>query len=251
MNSTVSDQALASILQTRRITSYVEAVNITLLLYDYILTLQLEVQYVWGSRWSLITALYYYTKYSIFLDGLGVVFQTFVNPSIVTVHCRAITIAGGAIFVSGTCAAEAILVMKAWAVWGKGRRLGAALLFIFLGAVSGLSLCIGQFFKSLEFADTAYALSAHLTGCSVTHAKSGFLVAFWIITMALDAIVTLLLLIQGYHAFKIGGNQGLLRLLYRDGLIYFIYMAGMSTINVILIYNLPPGFLLLTGLYVI
>ncbi|PFH45687.1 hypothetical protein AMATHDRAFT_71220 [Amanita thiersii Skay4041] len=248
MNATAQQQALISILETRRITSYVEAASVTLVVYDYLITLDAEIKYVWGSRWSLITLLYYLTKYLLFVDGLGIVFQTFVSSSIVFGHCRAITFVGGAIFVTGTCTAETILAMKAWAVWGKDKRLGITLLIIFTAIIAGVCVCISLFFKSLEFADTASASapSIDLTGCSVIRANPNFLVADWILIMTMDAIVTLLLMIRGIHAYKMGGNSGLLRVLYRDGMIYFIYMAGMSIVNLILIFNLPPGFLLLT-----
>ncbi|PFH45688.1 hypothetical protein AMATHDRAFT_51529 [Amanita thiersii Skay4041] len=197
MNTTAQQEALVSILETRKITSRQPSIW---KLYDYLITLESEIRYVWRSQWSLVTVMYYLAKYLLFLDALGVVFQTFVSPSIVTVHCRAITIVGGVILFTGAHTAEGASRInellfgsdpcnEGMGSVGKGYAAWDTLVHSIYGSDDQHRHLHRDVFQvsGIEVTDTASALHAQLTGCSVIHAKSGFLVAAWILAIVLDA----------------------------------------------------------------
>jgi len=57
--------------------------------------------------------------------------------------------------------------------------------------------------------------------------------------MAYDACLLILMAIRGVAAFRSGGDSYLMRVVYSDGIIYYIYVFALSLLNVLVIVKLP------------
>ncbi|THH13786.1 hypothetical protein EW146_g6478 [Bondarzewia mesenterica] len=57
------------------IETYVNACAITVLVYDYLLTFRYEVKYMWNSKWSIIKALFFMTRYPVFVDTICAIYR--------------------------------------------------------------------------------------------------------------------------------------------------------------------------------
>jgi len=70
MNSTTSMsteiEALVTAVGDYKIFSYVEVANLTVFIWDILLTLPREIEFVWRARWSLGKVLYIINRYGTF-----------------------------------------------------------------------------------------------------------------------------------------------------------------------------------------
>ncbi|PFH46374.1 hypothetical protein AMATHDRAFT_51084 [Amanita thiersii Skay4041] len=166
--------------------------SITLLIYDHTLTLGREIEYVWSSPLKPIACFYYIMKYS-----------TFINVILVSV---------GRIDITSVAAGEAILVLKAWAVWGRNTELGIFLLVVIL-VLTGFAYVSPAFLqRSLR-----YSSIPGLLGCILSDANGVFLIVIWAGVMATHAVVTGLLLIRGVQTYRSFGKTRLFDVIYKDG----------------------------------
>lgn len=75
-------------------------------------------------------------------------------------------------------------------------------------------------------------------GC-VMSVSSSILSADYVLLMLYDACLLSLMIIRGVSAFRCGGDAHLMRVVYSDGIIYYIYVWILSLLNVFVITKLP------------
>ncbi|PFH47030.1 hypothetical protein AMATHDRAFT_7157 [Amanita thiersii Skay4041] len=214
-----------------------------LMVYDHFLTLEREAKYIWPSKLSSVTILYYITKYSSFLFVLVIALQTYLPSLLVAPGCKAVNIITGWMHVFSVMAAETILMIKAWAVWGRDRRMaiGLFLLTVVILAIGAVTLQL--FLQSIHFSTSPIVIS-HISGCVVEDAKAIFCTADWILLIVLDSVVTMCLLLRGFQAYKSGGNRALYKTIFQDGIVYYFCALGISVWSAIMMNNLRPTLVL-------
>ncbi|KAJ3570857.1 hypothetical protein NP233_g4136 [Leucocoprinus birnbaumii] len=256
---------------------YVNLASLTVLAYDWALNFDHEISLVWQSRWSIIKALYLITRYLAFGDVtlwvygkvqrqiLKVCRTEIEAPAIEQVaegltarKCANLFTAFGWTFTTGFVLGELLLVMRTWAVWGRDRKIGAGIFAFYIGLVIPIYVNMSFFLKGIGFIDNIYR---GVPGCIVVK-SSNRLYVDWVLLMVLDIGICALMIVKGCRSYVSGGNSQLMKVVYGEGIVYYIYLVcegsfprhqldgthpllAFSMINVILILKLPAEYLAL------
>jgi len=132
--------------------------------------------------------------------------------------------------------AEILLTIRTWACWGEARWLTIGLPIFFLVVWVIVYVFLGFFLRTVEFIRPPhYAIPF---GCFYVEADS-VLVACWAAMMVYDAGLLLLMGIRGFPTLKGMGKETLSKVVYRDGLIYYLFLFVLSLVNIVIILCLP------------
>jgi len=194
----------------------------TLFIWDYILTIGMEVDLVWRSKWNFMKALYLFQRYSPFIDTVWLVLYRQMAGNLTRTACRNIFYASSELFVFGLAASEMILTLRTWAVWNRNRRLTVILPILYVLVWGSCLVIMSEFVNSLTFSDRPYS---GFTGCFVTNAAKD-LEPLWALLVVWNALVSVLMLVPAVRTYRYGGQGRLSKTVYRDGLIYYLYLFG-------------------------
>ncbi|KAA1476597.1 hypothetical protein DENSPDRAFT_933153 [Dentipellis sp. KUC8613] len=232
------DGILAYLLLLARVNTYFDLIPVALLIYDYFLTFSDEVELIWYSRWSITKILFFLNRYVPFVDiVIAVYHQAASNLSNET--CSILLGMSGWLFVGGLGVSEAILIFRAWAIWGRDKRIGLVLVILFVIAWIFISIYLDKFLKSLEFTELGSILPG-IQGCFVTKASSTLYV-YYVILMSYETALMCITLVKGIHHFRHSSSPFII-LLYRDGILAYIYVFAIAVINVLVILLSVPAY---------
>ncbi|KAF8636829.1 hypothetical protein AX17_003236 [Amanita inopinata Kibby_2008] len=178
---TLTFQEIIVLLEHERLENFMTLASMAVFVFDYLLTLPLEVDYVWKSRFNVVNTLYFITRYLPFIDvsiALYQQFQTSLSPE----ACLQANKAFGWLYVIGFSVGEIILSLRTWAVCGMDRRLTVAFPVIYLGLMVPMYFNIYHVSESLVIRKMPISKP---TGCILVGGGRELFVN-WIITMAYD-----------------------------------------------------------------
>ncbi|KAJ8078472.1 hypothetical protein PM082_012754 [Marasmius tenuissimus] len=240
-------EQLFSVVQHQRYVATVEVCSAMLFVYDYLLTLDLEIEHIWKAKWSLVKVIYIIQRYLPFLDSCSLVlhYQFVANPSLE--YCRFAYTFTGWTFVVGIFLSDALFLLRLWAVWKKTLLSGLAIGLYFLGCWIPSFVIVNRFLKSLKFATwpgPLFGLDYDYRGCFLTGGDSIIYVG-WVLMMANNIAALIMIMIPGFKAFKTGGRTGLVKTVYRDGAVFYAAVVAVSTANAVTVLTLVPDLRLL------
>ncbi|KAJ6568805.1 hypothetical protein B0H19DRAFT_1373275 [Mycena capillaripes] len=214
---------------------YANLASVAILFFDYLLTLNLEVTLVWPSRWSISKVLFVLSRYLPFLEIPFILYYIFArNPSLT--HCRIINSTVIIARLIGIALAEAILVVRTYALSGKERRI----LGIF-GTVFAIGASISVLTLSTFIQGSKYDVPPlQLPGC---HLSGGtfILVGIPFIIIVLNELALMSYTVWiGLKAYRYSHNP-LVITLYRDGIMYFVFLTIGSLINLVILVAGPSN----------
>jgi len=174
---------LTEALNTLKLISYFDAAASTMFVYDYFLTLGMEIDLVWTGRWTFMKVLYIAQRYMPFIDSVLLVLyrEHLQNPT--SRQCRSLIMASDWLMVIGIGFSEIILTTRVWAVWNRSPKVAVLLSALFLLSWIPQFVFFELFHESLQFSD--FPAPPQIGGCLVVHANSLLLVS-WIILMVFD-----------------------------------------------------------------
>ncbi|PFH47453.1 hypothetical protein AMATHDRAFT_67702 [Amanita thiersii Skay4041] len=220
--------------------SYADVASLVLLTFDYLLTLSLEIKYVWFSRWSIIKVLYFVMRYVPFFTMACVVLLDIPGRSpeackkLMETCCYGVLIA--------VFAAEAILTLRIWAIYLRNCKMAVLLLVVYFGMTISLFVVLPQLLTSVKFVGLPFVNGPT---CFLVAADKRFVI-FWFMLAAYDAFQCALLASKAFGAFKHGGSSRLISLVYREGILYYLCIMAMSVVCMILALTSPLVYLHLT-----
>ncbi|KAJ7595499.1 hypothetical protein C8J56DRAFT_922470 [Mycena floridula] len=222
-----------------QLVSYFHVISIALLVYDTVLTTGLELQYIWRGRWNWLKLLYVAQRYLPFFDtAFMVAFRQFLShpdPE----FCHTIYLTSNWTFTAGIALSEMLLSFRVWVVWQRSKVMAIVLPCFFLGCWVPALYIVYEVFSTLEF---GYAPFEPHTGCFVSAGGKREVYICWLLLLAYEAGLLMLMLISASH---IGGpraaSQSLAGVVHRDGISYYIYLFILSLANVIVILLLPSA----------
>ncbi|KAI3614949.1 hypothetical protein WG66_016784 [Moniliophthora roreri] len=200
------------ILTTRDVPVIISSV---LLLYDYLLTLDLEVNYIWKHPLTVRSVLFFLNRYTPFVDTFLLLNGLFVSLSIEECEKQRKVVA---IFIFvGTAISEVILMLRVYALWGCRRW----------SEFICVALIVWKQITSIHL---------HLTseGCTPSEPVTGLLYLGPFALLALTetgTVLAILSVIKGYRDLKNTRERWVVEL-YKDGLLYYIYLLAISLINI-------------------
>ncbi|KAK0217223.1 hypothetical protein IW262DRAFT_177467 [Armillaria fumosa] len=241
-SSVVSLEPIETAVQHMRLVGYMDVSSVALLLYDYALTLSLEVDLVWCAPWNLLKLFYIVQRYLPFFDTAFLVLHHQFAPELSIRYCQISHSMSGWMFITGIAISEVILTARVWAVWERNKKLTVGLPIFFLLCWAPNFAMMGVFLQSMKSPLPSL-------GCFVTRSDN-VLYLCWTFLMIYDAGMLLLMLIAGVRAYKTGGDSALFNVVFRDGVMYYAYLFVISVINVAMILSLPSDLVHLLSSYV-
>jgi len=232
--------SLISALRIMRLATSFDVAFCAIFSWDYILTFRLEVDLVWKSKWNFMTGLYLLQRYLPFIDTIGLVLYCHTGGSLTKSVCRNVCYVNGVMSLVGVAASEMLLTLRTWAVWGRNNRLSIILPILYALFWGSGFVILGIFLNSVTFGDPPYP---GLKGCFLTHANEDKdLVFIWVILILWDTLMLILILVPAIRAYRSGGNSALIKVVYRDGVVYYLYLFVHSLINIAVVKSLPPQY---------
>jgi len=194
---------------------YFDMVAVTLLLYDHILTLDLEVFFIWAEPWKVNTILYFMTAYMGFVEFGLLVFADHtggVAPS--PLICSRVYKARVFLLASGMAVAEFVLVRRTWAIFGRSMKVGVGLgAFWAVTVVVVLALII----ISLEEVQFVPRPTPNSINCLPLNGASAIIFVDFILLVVIESVILALTLYNAKPHFRTWRSSTLTATLYRDG----------------------------------
>ncbi|PPQ71956.1 hypothetical protein CVT24_007921 [Panaeolus cyanescens] len=227
---------------------YVELSSIVLLYYDYFLTLDVEIRYVWQTPLTFLKVLYIVSRYITFIDTFINAWREF-NWVATDVQCLLYYRATVWLSLIGLGACEILLTLRICAVYEMKRMVIYPLSALFV------SLCVTEIILVYFWLQTviANAMSEypHLTGC-ILYTDSKKFHTIWILLLVYDTVLFAMISLKGRTVAFRSSTVGmrLSTVVYRDGKqarfampvrpltdlqACFVLHAAISLLNVVLL----------------
>ncbi|KAH6906050.1 hypothetical protein BKA70DRAFT_1152199 [Coprinopsis sp. MPI-PUGE-AT-0042] len=217
----------------QRLVAYFNVSSSVIFLWEHCITFDQELIAIWTARWTVGKCLYILMKYSAFVQ-VGIVLWTQVVPSEWERACKISFITVAWLLVFGLGVGELLLSIRTWAVWKTPRLMGILLGAFWVVAWGAICAILVIFLRTVEFkADP----NAPFPGCFLHEANPIFFLDF-IILLLYDTVMLVLILIPAYKSYKAGGTSQFVRSVYRDGIVYYVYLFALSLLNIILVLKL-------------
>lgn len=229
-------QGIVDVASNLQIVAYFHVASVALYTYDYLLTLGMELEYIWQGSWNFLKVLYILQRYLPFFDtGTLVLYHHFVsNPS--PSRCHYVYLISGWTFLASMAISEIILSFRVWVIWQRSKVLAVALPVFFLACWVPTIFFEDLVLNSIAFGDAPY--SPH-SGCFITGGK-GITYICWIFLLVYESGLLMLILISALrHERDPTLSTSLSGVVYRDGILYYIYLFVLSLANVVIIVLLP------------
>ncbi|KZT30325.1 hypothetical protein NEOLEDRAFT_325412 [Neolentinus lepideus HHB14362 ss-1] len=215
----------------------------TILTYDLLCTIDEEVEYVWKSRQSLGTVLFYLNRYTPFID-------TFISLNLLTGKHSAQACERNFkvilwLIVIGTLISEYILCLRTYALWERRRSIGIALSIIYSGLFAAGIGIISIEAQSLHYEDPPLP---DIPGCFMRSASSIVFIDYILILIAETIMVTLTIAKAVKHLRHT--RSPLVVTLYRDGILFYFILLTVTIANVIIPVAGPPALINWLATYV-
>ncbi|KAJ7168447.1 hypothetical protein C8R46DRAFT_1217860 [Mycena filopes] len=230
---TVSEQTLllASRLAAVR---YMHVVNLTILLFDYCLTLNAEISLIWSSKWSISKILFFATRYSPAFEVPILLYYSLVS-NLSFERCSQLEAASSWGTVFGMAAAEAVLILRTYALSGRQRCVLVFFSAVWLIAVAAAIVLLRLFLRSATYGPPPIP---EIPGCFLTKGNTIFPSISFGMVLLIDTTImayTLWIWLSTYRHSK----NALILTLYRDGFTYYLLICIISSLNVATILNAP------------
>ncbi|KAE9404509.1 hypothetical protein BT96DRAFT_419698 [Gymnopus androsaceus JB14] len=218
---------ITTILVDSQILIYIDVAMLTLLSYDYFLSLAQEITYVWPSNWGFVKVLYLISRYSPFIDTILAVAER-LNPDIDIGACNSIMTFNTIFAGLGIGISDLVLIIRTYTVYQRSRKVLVVLI------VTWISVAVEPSIAGIP--------SCFLAGES----KTGLI--NFISLLAGETVVVALTLWQALRQqyFKFGfawssdATQNLIVTFYRDGVLFYMCILPITLANALLLAFASP-----------
>ncbi|KDR65879.1 hypothetical protein GALMADRAFT_1217888 [Galerina marginata CBS 339.88] len=238
MTNALSYDAILHLVQSHLLRTHFDLAASTVIIYDIILTLETECALVWRADWNFIKALYIFQRYLPLIDTVYLTLMYQMEGGLSKSHCRNLYYGAGWLMAAGFASSELILTLRAWAVWNRNRRLTIILPILWVIVWSPVIGVMVPFLRSIEIGDPPYPA---FPGCFVLSCGPLLAICFVMLTVW-DTLMLGLILVPGIRTYQSGANSRLFDVVYRDGVIYYIYIFVLSIFNVVAITKFPVSY---------
>ncbi|KAJ8461777.1 hypothetical protein ONZ45_g18178 [Pleurotus djamor] len=212
-------------------TSYSLIAFACLLLYDHIITLSDEIQYVWSTPWGLGKLLFFLTRYIPYLDIISGVWRYMGPPTMSHDLCIVLNQVSGWICVAGLLIAEVIMVLRVWAIYNQSRKMGVFLVIAALTCIIIGGIMYGVFVKSTAIdTSSGFRELTSLRGCHFSAESNTSYISF-LLLMTFEMLMLLLTILKGIN--DLGPKLNLSN--STSSFLFKFYQDAISLANVIVL----------------
>ncbi|KAK0200450.1 hypothetical protein DFS33DRAFT_1456702 [Desarmillaria ectypa] len=219
-------------------TSYSFAASVTVLLYDILLLLPTEIDYVWLPRpihrHLLLFAL---NRYLPLVDTVTTINWLLHKPT--PAQCRQFAFIAGPLMALGIVTSQAILMIRTYAIWDRSRAvfwcfIGTGI-FCFIPGIVGLAIEL----KTIQFIE----LPSNHPGCMAVFSNMARL--FFIPVLVSETIIASLTFFKGVQHLRHSSHPFLIEF-YVSGMFFYACLLLMTLANILVpmwAYGFTPSFL--------
>ncbi|OCH85000.1 hypothetical protein OBBRIDRAFT_347288 [Obba rivulosa] len=236
MSSLLYDPAFPDILHQLYFIKYANVAALTVAVYDYLVTLDDEISLVWPSRWSYTKALYLFNRYSPFVDAVLAVhsMSSLADPAACAIEYPALTY----LYTLGMTVSQTILMVRTYAIWNCNKYILGFHVSLNTGLLIGAVYILNRVLQNVVYGDVNLMRYEACMPSTSTQA----IWPMFVLNMTSEFVVVVLTLIQRYiSAYHIRATSPMLRVLYRDGMLFYFAMLAMSILNLCLMIAGPPA----------
>ncbi|KAF8574048.1 hypothetical protein K439DRAFT_880924 [Ramaria rubella] len=217
---------------------YCLVASFMILVYDHILTLDSEIQLVWNVPFGVGQALYFGTTYSAWLDCMLLLCLGTANIS--PEKCALLDKAALWLITWGTLLAEAVLAFRTWALWGSTRQMGLGFLLVWAMVAIACSIFGALGIRDIKFQPNPVPGVLETT-CWLTQDVGVIAVGSYIVGIVFELVMLGMVVYKGKQHLR-QNNSRLIATLYRDGILFYVYLIGFSFLNMAVLATAPtPG----------
>ncbi|KAJ7628498.1 hypothetical protein FB45DRAFT_38968 [Roridomyces roridus] len=216
---------------------YIQVACLSLLVYDTLLNIDRELNYIWRSRWSLVKCLYLWARYAAVLDTAFAVTKHFVL-GVSPTGCARMIFFDNVFAALGIAFAEVILMIRTYALYKKSRKILVFFILMWICLVVTNVWPVLQWARSKALAaDTS--LPSPLPSCDSTESSSNIVLVVYISLLCMETVIVLLTVWKGLKLFWNGSFQprrysDLVTTFYLDGMFWYLGMLVILVVNVFL-----------------
>ncbi|KDR72837.1 hypothetical protein GALMADRAFT_228526 [Galerina marginata CBS 339.88] len=223
----------------------------SLVVFDYIFTLDKEVKYVWSCPCSIGLVLFYLNRYLPFIDII-LFSQIVLNTSTSSMACSVLARFSAWFIVIGMMISQTIIILRTYAIWGRRK-----LIFWILAPMTATSFTFAlalTLYRTLspthsslnkfETPTTSPQIRCQIAALSVNQQSMITLLVNFMLTLATETVITILTAIKAKeHVQKVSSSW--VTQLYRNGFLYCVCMLALTTLNSVFSVVAPPSLKLL------
>ncbi|TDL28069.1 hypothetical protein BD410DRAFT_342236 [Rickenella mellea] len=231
-SNTSTVEILADIYANYQVSKYITMVSFSILIWDYLITLESEIKLIWPARGSSSKVLFLINRYFAFFEPvlLMLVTITFHEPE--RYFCTRGLQVSTLLSAFGFMIAQVILKMRTWAIWERKRWVTVLLVSEFFIAVGIEVFVLERYVTGIHYVPV-FAVA----GCSFTFSNRLIFINF-ILIMVSETIMVILLIIKAFQHFRVH-RATLMVAMYQDGLFHYSLILATSIANVFLMLLAP------------
>jgi len=242
VSSAASLDPIRILLEADAIANFAAVFSTTIFIYDYLITLDEEVELIMKRPRSPLSVLVFINRYLPFIDTFGMLLYSF-GPTLGSVSsCEVTFILQPILFLIGMFASESILIVRSAAVWGNRKYIYWVL--VALGFVTVGAVVFTQYKVHTEDVQGVEFLPADLVLRCGNFAGKGISVyqaTPWLMALVLETTLICLLLPKAIAQRSFGRTE-LYDAVYINGFRFYLYAFATSIANIVTIfYPFAPG----------
>ncbi|KAH8827455.1 hypothetical protein DL96DRAFT_1710578 [Flagelloscypha sp. PMI_526] len=224
-----------------------EFAALAILVWDWLITLDTEIRLVWPSRWTLGKVLFFFTRYMSLADVLmSIARLQLMDAGDDSITCPKPYLAIVWLDVVGIQIAELILVLRTWAVYGRNMWVLAGLLILQSATFIYNGIAVQIFVHSIKWAGPDLA---GIPGCNIIAADAGIISGTYVAIMAFETTIFLVTMARALQREQRKSGSQLVHIIYRDGLIFYLFIVFVSTVNVVIIFTAPQEYTVVLSIF--
>lgn len=234
MGSIVTDPENATEALLIRNAAYIHVSMMVLMVHDWLILFDREIEYVWRASWHIGRILYLISRYGPLLDmPITIVLHLVPYGAISYDTCNILYKFSTWCIFFGMTFSELILVLRTNAIYSGSRQVAIPLsIFYLIGTAAGvISTCF-----HLRVIVYGPPPSDLFIGCVPVH-PSGVGFFNFLALLLFELVIVTLTVRHGYRDFRSG--TPLLRVVYRDSILSFLVLFVLS-LSILFVYPLAP-----------
>ncbi|KAJ3877819.1 hypothetical protein F5051DRAFT_373848 [Lentinula edodes] len=190
-----------------------------------------EIKFVWNTKLRPLNVLYILQRYMPFIDTIAFASTASLVRPMNPDTCRVLVNISGWMSLAGIALTEVVLTVRTWALWENDSRLSFGLPIFFVCCWAPSFYILNVFLQTQTFIPSPFPQEF---GCTYLGGQSVFYLC-WVLLTVYEAGMLLLMLIPAIKSFRSGRWFALTRIVYRDGITYYIVLFAWSAMNVVTI----------------
>jgi len=207
---------------------YVYLVTTAIMIYDHILMLHHEIRFVWQMDGRLGKWLYIATRYLGFISNALSLVGTF-QHGLSARACTVIQLSANWTLLAGIGIAQIILYIRTYVIWGQSARIKYLLTSMFLMVFIAGVTDYGFISSRLTYISEPLTV---LPGCFGQGRPADIAVDFGLVCLS-ELVVVVLTVWKCVKHVGFKNPNTILFVLYRDGILFFVCLFGVSVFNIV------------------